>query len=81
MQLTIRRKPLPTLILRTVGMNYIAYASFVDFLRDPFRGGAKHLVAYLPFTVLAIAGPILRLAASVQRVGRFTFSKSSPSRL
>jgi hypothetical protein len=68
-------------LLRTVGMNYIAYAFFVDFLRDPFHGGAKHLVAYLPFTVLAIAGPILRLAASAQQVGRFTFFKSSLSRL
>jgi hypothetical protein len=57
-------------LLRNIGMNYVAFAFAVDFLRDPFHGGAKHLVEYLPFAVLAVAGPSLRLAALAQRFGR-----------
>jgi hypothetical protein len=54
-------------LLRTVGMNYIAYAFFVDFMRFPLLG-VKHIVAYLPFLVLAIVGPLLRLAAWTLRI-------------
>jgi len=50
-------------LLRTVGMNYIAYAFFVDFVNDPLNGSIKHLVLYLPFATLAVVGPFLRLAA------------------
>jgi len=57
-------------LIRNVGMNYIAYAFAVDFLKDPLGGGVKHLAQYLPFAVLAIAGPGLRLVAFVHRVGR-----------
>jgi len=49
--------------LRVVGMNYIAYAFFVDFMKTPLHGGIKHVAEYLPFVILAIAGPLLRLAA------------------
>jgi hypothetical protein len=56
--------------LSNVGMNYLAYAFFVDFRNEPFHGGIKHVVEYLPFAVLAVAGPSLRLAAFAQRVGR-----------
>jgi hypothetical protein len=49
-------------LLRTVGMNYIAYAFFVDFVNDPLNGSIKHLVLYLPFAILAVVGPFLRLA-------------------
>jgi hypothetical protein len=55
-------------LLRVVGMNYIAYAFAVDFLKDPFGGGVKQLVEYLPFATLAVVGPALRLAAFVIRV-------------
>ena len=57
-------------LLSTVGMNYLAYAFIVDFLKEPLQGGVRHVVEYLPFAVLAIAGPSLRLAALAQRVGR-----------
>jgi hypothetical protein len=57
-------------LLSNVGMNYVAYAFAVDFLRDPLHGGVKHLVEYLPFAVLAVAGPGLRIAAMAQRAGR-----------
>jgi len=54
--------------LRVVGMNYIAYAFFVDFMRTPLQGGIRHVVVYLPFVTLAIAGPLLRLAAWTLRM-------------
>ncbi len=49
--------------LRTLGMEYIAFAFLVDFARNPFGGSFAHALAYLPFLALAIAGPGLRLAA------------------
>lgn len=57
-------------LLRTIGMNYVAFAFALDFLKDPFHGGAKHLLEYLPFAVLAVGGPSLRLAAWARRFGR-----------
>jgi hypothetical protein len=56
-------------LLSVVGMNYIAYAFFVDFRKEPFQGGLKHIVEYLPFAALAVVGPSLRLAAFAQRFG------------
>jgi hypothetical protein len=52
--------------LRTIGVEYISLNFLYDFARNPFSGGLAQLVAYLPFLVLAIAGPLLRLAAAVQ---------------
>ena len=54
--------------LRVVGMNYIAYAFFIDFMKTPLQGGIKHVVVYLPFVILAIAGPLLRVAAWTLRM-------------
>ncbi len=51
-----------------VGLNYIAYAFAVDFLANPLRGGAKHILFYLPFAALSLAGPCLRLAAFLRRL-------------
>jgi len=50
-------------LLRTLGMNYIAYAFFTDFINNPLDVSIKHLVSYLPFVILVVAGPFLRLAA------------------
>jgi hypothetical protein len=50
-------------LLRTVGMNVILYAFLKDFMQDPLHGGVRHVVDYLPFTAMAIAAPLLRLAA------------------
>jgi hypothetical protein len=55
-------------IVRRVGVEYIAYAFFSDFAKNPFQGGVRNLLAYLPFLALAVAGPLLRLAAAVKRV-------------
>jgi hypothetical protein len=68
-------------LLRNVGMNYIAYAFAVDFLGDPLHGGVKHVVQYLPFAVLAVAGPGLRLAALASRVARGRESSGSDAKI
>ncbi len=60
--------PLGWWLLRAAGLNYIAYVFAVDFLKRPFGGGVSHVVLYLPFAALAVAGPLLRAAAFVQRV-------------
>jgi hypothetical protein len=57
-------------LMRMVGLNYIAYAFAVDFLNHPLQGDARRVVAYLPFAVLAIVGPMLFFAASAQRIWR-----------
>jgi hypothetical protein len=56
--------------LRVVGLNYIAYAFAKDFLGDQQIGNIKYMVGYLPFAVLSVVGPLLCLAAFVQRAVR-----------
>ena len=55
-------------LLSNVGLHYIAYAYLVDFLREPLGGGIQHVIAYLPFVVLAVAGPALRVLAYAKQV-------------
>ncbi len=54
-------------LLRSVGMNYIAYAFAKDFLRTPFGGGVWHVTLYAPFALLALLGPAVRVGAYVKR--------------
>jgi hypothetical protein len=54
-------------ILRTIGTEYISFAFLYDFARNPLQGGFLRLVAYLPFLILAVAGPLLRLAALLKK--------------
>jgi hypothetical protein len=56
-------------LLRTVGLNYIAFAFAVDFLKHPLFDNAKYVIGYLPFAILSVAGPMLRLVAFVQTSG------------
>jgi hypothetical protein len=56
-------------LLRVIGLNYVAYAFIVDFLKDPLHRGILHFVAYLPFSILAVAGPLLRVLAWLRRFG------------
>ena len=67
------RRRLPPAVTRgvsVVGMNLIAYAFLRDFLHGGFSGSPRHILAYLPFTVLALAGPALRLAALSKYIDR-----------
>jgi hypothetical protein len=50
-------------LLRTVGIEYIAFAFLVDFVITPLRFGVRQPLEYLPFALLAVAGPTLRFAA------------------
>jgi hypothetical protein len=57
-------------VLRIVGIEFITVAFLVDFLKNPFGGGAAHVALYAPFVVLCGAGPLLRLAAAIKRAAR-----------
>lgn len=65
--------------LNLVGLNFIALAFAEDFLRVPFQADAKFLVAYLPFDILAIAGPALRIAAWGVQVYQSRRNSASPA--
>jgi D-alanyl-lipoteichoic acid acyltransferase DltB (MBOAT superfamily) len=45
-------------------------AFLVDFDKNPFQGGFANFIAYAPFLALAIAGPVLRVAALVKRLSQ-----------
>ena len=57
-------------LLRTVGMNYIAYAFATDFLHTRCTGGVLHLVDYLPFAALCVVGPLLHFYPLLPPLGR-----------
>ena len=54
--------------LRIVGMNFILYAFFTDFVHNPLHGGIRQLVEYLPFAAMTVLAPLLRLAAWAARL-------------
>jgi hypothetical protein len=58
-------------LLNVVGMNYLAYAFIVDFVKLPLGGSLGHVAEYLPFAFLSLAGPSLRLAAFAKRAGQW----------
>ncbi len=64
-------------VVRTLGVEYISFAFLVDFAKNPFKHGIGHFLAYLPFLALALAGPLLRLAAALKRRLARTRSRSS----
>ena len=55
-------------LVRTVGVEYIAFAFWIDFAIHTFGGGIVNFFIYLPFVILAVAGPPLRLAAALKRL-------------
>jgi hypothetical protein len=50
-------------VLRTIGLEYISFAFLFDFINHPVHLEAKSLLGYLPFSTLAVAGTMLRVAA------------------
>jgi hypothetical protein len=54
-------------IFRIVGMEYIAFLFCLDFVVNPLVNGVRHPLGYVPFSLLIIAGPVLRIAAMVRR--------------
>jgi len=65
--------------LNLVGLNIIALAFAVDFLRLRFHADAKYLLGYLPFDVLAIGGLGLRVAAWGVQVYQSRRNSTSPA--
>jgi hypothetical protein len=61
-------------LLRIIGMNFILYAFFKDFTQGPLLGGLRHAVEYVPFALMAIVAPLLRLTAWVSY---FEFNKGT----
>ncbi len=59
------------MLVRTIGMNYIAYAFAVDFLAHHPSASLKYLVFSLPFAALSIVGPALYWIAVLRSVARF----------
>jgi hypothetical protein len=50
-------------LISNIGLNYIAYTFFLDFIQAPIQANPRYLVGYLPFVILAIGGPVMRLCA------------------
>jgi hypothetical protein len=65
--------PMAARILRSVAMNYLAFAFLIDFAKNPLRGDFGTFIGYAPFLALAVAGPGLRIvaAASAMRGAAF----------
>jgi len=59
-------QPRTARIVRSIGVEYITLVFIFDFYLGPFQGGLKNLVIYLPFLMLAVAGPVLRIAAAIK---------------
>jgi D-alanyl-lipoteichoic acid acyltransferase DltB (MBOAT superfamily) len=69
-RLSARLNPRVWRTVRILGVEYIALAFLVDFAKNPFEDGFLNFANYFPFLALAIAGPVLRLAALVKRLSQ-----------
>jgi hypothetical protein len=65
--------------LNLIGLNFIALAFAVDFLKFPPQANAKYLIGYLPFVILAIASPVLRVAAWALHAWQNRRNSTSPA--
>jgi hypothetical protein len=50
-------------ILRNAGLEYICLVFFADFVLDATKNGVESSLFYLPFAILTIVGPFLRMAS------------------
>ena len=55
-------------VLRVIGINFILYAFARDFMRHRPEANVTYIIGYLPFDILVIAGPLLRLTALAPNV-------------
>ena len=68
--------------LRLVGMEYIMLAFQSDFLLQSLPADAKHLLLYLPFAALGVAGMALRIVGWARKMRRnSTYGMFSVGRL
>ena len=69
-------------ILRVVAVEYIAFLFLVDLVLKPIQNSVKHPIAYVPFSIMILAGLLLRLTARTRplwRGKRVQISPSSPA--
>lgn len=74
------RRMLPAALwiyFRSVAMNYIALAFFMDFAKFPINS-LTTAALYLPFAALAAMGPLLKLAAWMQKLTRTPAASAAP---
>ena len=64
-------------VLRNIGLEYLALVFFTDLVLLPIRSHTNRPLEYLPFSILIIAGPILRMAATIRRLGLWSPKSSS----
>jgi len=57
-------------ILRAVGLEYLALVFFTDLVLVPIGAHTEFSLEYLPFSILIIVGPFLRIAAAAQGLAR-----------
>jgi hypothetical protein len=55
-------------VLALVALNYIWLNFAADFVRAPLLAARPYPLGYLPFTLLTVAAPLLRIAALARRV-------------
>lgn len=69
-------------MLRTVGLEYIALVFFTDFVILPVQNQAvEHPMAYLPFSMMIIVGPLLRWWRSLDPRRLLCSIRSAPRRV
>jgi hypothetical protein len=67
-------------VLRNSGLEYVALVFFADLVLLPIRAHTNRPFEYLPFSILIIMGPILRMAATIRRLAPLWYaSRSSPA--
>jgi hypothetical protein len=64
-------------VLRNTGLEYLALVFFSDLVLLPIRTHTNHPFEYLPFSILIIVGPILRIAAVIRRLGPVWYASHS----
>jgi hypothetical protein len=56
--------------VRIVAVEYISLVFIADFDKNLLQGGTVNFLIYFAFLALAVAGPLLRIAAAVKRHSR-----------
>jgi hypothetical protein len=59
--------PRPWKILRTIGIEYLAFAYVFEFGGRILNGNSANAIHYFPLLAAAGCGPLLRIAASIKR--------------
>jgi hypothetical protein len=76
--LTTRLGPRLWKNIRTIGTEYIAFAFAFEFGSRILDGNRANALHYLPLFAAAVAGPVLRMAASMKRRSNVDKKKSGP---